>query len=356
MKLEVTVHTDDGKVICHQNVDKIESNASRQQMAKDTQIRQENVHQNSLNGTRDHDEKPKEKSRFSKLMCCCATSEPKESKPLTNQEKLKASQRNEPAEESSTESSSSEGTIVVPNRAPIDTDTITTSTPLEDFPNQKPDDQHHSGYLLCEIVEPENKPVEKKIRPKMPLRCDDKGHWPLIGKNSPESLCKMKNCQHNTRITCEKCNVHLCFNVSRNCFYKYHKQNCHILDDNSKNVIRSLDNTRKRDKPSNVIRTNRTAPTNSNANKTTTSVDRNKSHLQRRAVLKDAPKIKLKVHPAVRTNKIAHSSLNTNVKMKPPADRNRSRLQRQVASKDDRMKVKAKLRPATLSKHTKSNG
>lgn len=293
MKLEILVKTDDGKVMCHhhQMIDESQNNASKVQMASDDQMRHENVDQNPLH-------KPKEESCFSKFMSCCKSEKPK---PLANREQSDATHRAErsnlkPTDKSrcsklmcccgSNESqpSASEEKMVVP-------------TSSDNFPSK-----FTSRNAVQRVTSPistgadvvANEPAEKRIRPKTSLRDDEEGHWPMFDKKPLESMCKMVNCQNRTRVYCKKCDLHLCFNVSRNCFYNFHKQNHQIRVDRDKTVVKSSENPRRMDKsskPSSGIRTNKMSRINSNVkHETMLSRDRNKNRFQRHDIPKDATK------------------------------------------------------------------
>jgi hypothetical protein len=52
-------------------------------------------------------------------------------------------------------------------------------------------------------------------------RFDGIEHWPQIQQNL-RLRCKNEHCTMKTNVYCSKCQVHLCLNVSRNCFINYH--------------------------------------------------------------------------------------------------------------------------------------
>lgn len=69
-------------------------------------------------------------------------------------------------------------------------------------------------------------PKKRKVPPKQPqkeVRKDGDGHSPLITKKR----LLFKNCSpsENTfsSVICSKCEVTLCLNKDRNCFYDFHK-------------------------------------------------------------------------------------------------------------------------------------
>lgn len=265
MKLEVILKTDDGRVIFHETVEQNRSSATKVPMAKSNQTPHQNVDKNSLYSENDTDDK--EKSCLSKLISCCKS---KESKSLTNQKTVVASKRSDvqslsenldkPKEKSycsklmcccksnESQSSTSEETIVVPKHV---------ATPTENFPVIETSDNYlgdsftdrmaarpYVPPFLSENEVPENESPEKKPKLKTSLCHDESGHWPLFDKKSSETLCNMKNCQNRTHVYCEKCDLHLCFNASRNCFYKFHKRNYHIIGGVSKQIVKSPENIR----------------------------------------------------------------------------------------------------------------
>lgn len=301
MKFEVTVKTEDGKVVGHQIVDENKKNASKFQMAKSSQIRSE---------------KPKEQSHCSKFLSWCKCKKPKSSAKQEKSEKLDGAEESdletedEWSESNESEPSAVEEEYVASEPKPKRTATVAPKI-SDNFPSEVPvpDDsklgdsstnQKATLPIPSEVDVEEDKPAQKQIAPKTLLRGDEEGHWPMFDKRPVESMCEMKNCRTPTRVYCEKCNLHLCFNVSRNCFYKFHKQNHHIRADNNKHGAKSSGDTRKQRKPLNKIRIrpNKTDPINSKVNdKTTIKNDRNKSRFPHRNTLKDATKEKAETRP-----------------------------------------------------------
>ena len=70
--------------------------------------------------------------------------------------------------------------------------------------------------------------MEKKKRsPTAPLtiktiRLDGYHHWPVFMDDVKKGRCKNPECQHITRVYCERCNVNLCFTAKSNCFKYFH--------------------------------------------------------------------------------------------------------------------------------------
>lgn len=56
-------------------------------------------------------------------------------------------------------------------------------------------------------------------------RYDNISHWPVHDTKKSASRCKNENCKQFTHVYCEKCDKHLCFTSSRNCFKDYHMKN-----------------------------------------------------------------------------------------------------------------------------------
>lgn len=54
-------------------------------------------------------------------------------------------------------------------------------------------------------------------------RFDEISHWPENDQRESRSNCKMDGCKSLTNVYCTKCNIHLCFLKTRNCFRQYHK-------------------------------------------------------------------------------------------------------------------------------------
>lgn len=59
-----------------------------------------------------------------------------------------------------------------------------------------------------------------QVMPQSDIRFDGFSHWP---KHSGKRMrCKNENCVGTTRFYCGKCNVSLCLNDSKNCFFEFH--------------------------------------------------------------------------------------------------------------------------------------
>lgn len=63
---------------------------------------------------------------------------------------------------------------------------------------------------------------KKENRPKNSMRYDGKNHLPRFDSNEYATRCKNDDCDLKTNVFCTKCNVHLCFTRSRNCFESFH--------------------------------------------------------------------------------------------------------------------------------------
>lgn len=64
-----------------------------------------------------------------------------------------------------------------------------------------------------------NKINEKK--PDHIIRYDEIAHLPGVDIET-RRRCKLEGCTQLTYVYCEKCNVHLCINIRRNCFKEFH--------------------------------------------------------------------------------------------------------------------------------------
>ena len=60
------------------------------------------------------------------------------------------------------------------------------------------------------------KKAQAERAPPVDVRLDNVGHFPLWGKRT---YCKVTNCNQKSYIICSKCQVHLCLNKYRNCFF-----------------------------------------------------------------------------------------------------------------------------------------
>lgn len=54
------------------------------------------------------------------------------------------------------------------------------------------------------------------------VRKDQTGHWPIWNNNRLRS--KLPDCESRSYVNCSKCNLTLCLNKEKNCFYKFHNQ------------------------------------------------------------------------------------------------------------------------------------
>lgn len=83
------------------------------------------------------------------------------------------------------------------------------------------------------------------MKPSASCRFDREGHWPIYDKKSSRSLCKIKCCQNRTHVYCEKCDIHLYFNATRNCFYEYHTQNIDLIESRGERQPKKVKSTKK---------------------------------------------------------------------------------------------------------------
>lgn len=73
-----------------------------------------------------------------------------------------------------------------------------------------------------------NKASQKKpydvVKPTNEDRFDGYNHLPqYVAPSLQGKRCKLENCVGRSRVICTKCNVHLCFTGTKNCFIKYHE-------------------------------------------------------------------------------------------------------------------------------------
>lgn len=63
-----------------------------------------------------------------------------------------------------------------------------------------------------------------KPMPTKSTRYDGSSHWPLHVHAKFAQRCKNEGCTSKSRICCQKCNVFLCLNAKKNCYYEFHKR------------------------------------------------------------------------------------------------------------------------------------
>lgn len=66
------------------------------------------------------------------------------------------------------------------------------------------------------------KRAKNEKRPSLSTRFDQIGHFGAFDSNNDSTRCKLEGCTQKTRVFCEKCNVHICFNQKNNCFKIFH--------------------------------------------------------------------------------------------------------------------------------------
>ncbi|CAF1417752.1 unnamed protein product [Rotaria sordida] len=70
---------------------------------------------------------------------------------------------------------------------------------------------------------PKRKKKETRSSVSSMVRLDGIEHWPEVQRNI-RLRCKNDRCSMKSNIYCTKCQVHLCLNVTRNCFKDYHSK------------------------------------------------------------------------------------------------------------------------------------
>ena len=71
------------------------------------------------------------------------------------------------------------------------------------------------------IFSPPNRKKETRSGVSSMTRLDGIEHWPEVQQNV-RLRCKNDKCSMKSNVSCTKCQVHLCLNVTRNCFKDYH--------------------------------------------------------------------------------------------------------------------------------------
>lgn len=94
-----------------------------------------------------------------------------------------------------------------------------------DSPNPKEDELQSNPWKKRKLNEASARKNGSK-QPPDETRFDEYNHLPLIDEKKSATRCKNPECKNqSTHVYCEKCNVHLCLTIKRNCFYKFHKKN-----------------------------------------------------------------------------------------------------------------------------------
>ena len=61
-----------------------------------------------------------------------------------------------------------------------------------------------------------------KIIPQQSIRHDNIDHFPVY--KDKRERCKLPGCKSTSYIYCQKCELYLCIDKSKNCFWKFHKE------------------------------------------------------------------------------------------------------------------------------------
>lgn len=67
-----------------------------------------------------------------------------------------------------------------------------------------------------------NERLKSEIRPSKEVRFDTVLHFPQHDQKDNATRCKLLGCTSKSRIFCNKCDVHLCLNKTKNCFITFH--------------------------------------------------------------------------------------------------------------------------------------
>lgn len=96
--------------------------------------------------------------------------------------------------------------------------------------------ENDNGFIEGDINQPTEKPknnptpnkkrrthtTKQETRPAEDVRYDNIGHFPDVDHNENPTRCKHEGCKLKSHIFCDKCMVHLCLKLDKNCFMKFH--------------------------------------------------------------------------------------------------------------------------------------
>lgn len=99
---------------------------------------------------------------------------------------------------------------------------MTEATTLEIELKRAPNNSNKSPNLKTLKNSEKSTRSKKENRPKNSTRYDGRNHLPKFDSYDYATRCKNDDCNFKTNVICTKCNVHLCFTRSRNCFENFH--------------------------------------------------------------------------------------------------------------------------------------
>jgi hypothetical protein len=79
-----------------------------------------------------------------------------------------------------------------------------------------------TGENLDISIKPKARKVDSS-QPSNDVRKDKFDHFPKFDTKENTSRCKNPGCNGKTHVFCTKCNIHLCFNSTNNCFFNFHQ-------------------------------------------------------------------------------------------------------------------------------------
>lgn len=73
------------------------------------------------------------------------------------------------------------------------------------------------------IIVTKKAPIPKRVYlPPTETRYDGVDHFPEMVPRPGKRTCKNPGCKSETQVKCRKCNIHLCLQTNKNCFYEFH--------------------------------------------------------------------------------------------------------------------------------------
>lgn len=95
-------------------------------------------------------------------------------------------------------------------------DRVAENEPFQTYDESKIEESKQETKVYQKANVMERKPTNSK-------RYDQHNHFPLTSKK--EVRCKNEGCDKKDVVFCQKCGVHLCLMIRRNCFTNYHLLN-----------------------------------------------------------------------------------------------------------------------------------
>lgn len=76
-------------------------------------------------------------------------------------------------------------------------------------------------------VEPQEQPLVRyrpANDPSVGKRYDGFDHFPIFDDIKAPRTCRLEKCKSRSKLRCRKCDVYLCLNRDKDCFYIYHNK------------------------------------------------------------------------------------------------------------------------------------